>query len=449
MTKQNNNVISLTDAGPQQDLSYLSPNDLKPYPGNARIHDEKQMAVLKASIIEFGFTNPILTNEKGMILSGHGRWEAAKRLQLKTVPTRIIAGLSKAQQRAYVLADNKISQMSRWETNQLKIEMEMLVQEDFNIETTGFSTAEIDLMMDVVSKPEVNDPDDLQPEDVVETPVSKLGDIWILNKHRLICGSSLDQDTYAQLMGEDLAQMVITDPPYNVKIDGHVCGSGNTKHSNFAMASGEMDAATFTQFLKSAFILMEDFSQDGAIVYSFMDWRHQLEILQAAQPVFGPLRQLCVWAKDNGGMGTFYRSQHELVYVFRKGEAKHINNFALGQYGRYRTNVWNYPGVNTFKGKGYELLKLHPTVKPVSMIADAIRDCSHRKGLILDPFAGSGTILVAAERTGRYARAIELEPKYVDVGIRRWERVTGEHAIHAQTGLTFHEITNQRNSEKE
>lgn len=235
-------------------------------------------------------------------------------------------------------------------------------------------------------------------------------------------------------MGDERAQQVVTDPPYNVPIPGHVCGKGKVKHKDFAMASGEMSPQQFTAFLKGVFAQLEAYSQDGAIHFYFMDWRHILELQDAALPYFGAPRQLCVWAKDNGGMGSVYRSQHELVFLFKKGEAPHINNFELGQHGRYRTNVWSYPGVNTFKGKGFELLALHPTVKPVSLVADALRDCSYRRGIVLDPFAGSGTILVAAERTGRYARAMELDPLYVDVTVRRWQRVTGQSATLASTG---------------
>jgi DNA modification methylase len=238
--------------------------------------------------------------------------------------------------------------------------------------------------------------------------------------------------------------MVITDPPYNVAINGHVCGSGGIKHKEFAMASGEMSQSEFTVFLSTMFTHLHTFVQDGAIVYSFMDWRHMREIQDAALPIFGAPRQLCIWTKDNGGMGTFYRSQHELVFVFKKGDAPHINNFELGQYGRYRTNVWNYPGVNTFNGQGYKLLALHPTVKPVSLIADAIRDCSHRKGIVLDPFAGSGTILIAAERTGRHARAIEFDPQYVDVAIMRWQRVTGKQAVLSSTGQSWDQVREDR-----
>lgn len=429
-------------------LLHRAPGDLKPYPGNARKHDEKQLAALMASIREFGFNTVITTNEEGMVLAGHGRLEAAKRLGLSTVPTRVVEGLTKAQQRAYVLADNKTSLMSTWDTDQLRIELDQLVIDDFDIELTGFSTAEFDIMLDDNPTTQ-DDPDDVQPEDCAEQIVSQEGDIYHLGKHRLYCGSCLHNESYALLMNGDEAQMVITDPPYNVKINGHVTGNGAVQHDEFAMAAGEMSPGEFTDFLSTAFALIDEFSREGAIVYSFMDWRHQLEIINAAEPIFGPLKQLCIWVKDNGGMGQFYRSQHELVYVFKKGSAAHINNFGLGQNGRYRTNVWSYPGVNTFKGKGHKLLKLHPTVKPVSMIADAIRDCSKRGGIVLDPFAGSGTILLAAERTGRHARAIELEPKYVDTAIRRWQRVTGESALHVATGLTFDELADLRSADKE
>jgi len=424
------------------------PGDLKPWPSNPRTHSEKQLVKLKASIQKFGFTAPVLTDEAGMILSGHGRVQAAIELGLATIPTRVISGLSEVNKRAYVLADNKLALLSKWDDNLLKAEIKLLIQDEFDIETTGFSTAEIDIMFDNDAESVESDPDELQPEDVAEEVVSQDGDLWRLGNHLLLCGNALDTDCYKIVMQDGLAQMVITDPPYNVPITGHVCGKGKIIHKEFLMASGEMSQTEFTSFLNVAFSHLHAFSEVGSIHFYFIDWRHMREIQDAALPLFGLQRQLCVWAKDNGGMGTFYRSQHELIFVFKKGDAPHINNFELGQHGRYRTNVWNYPGVNTFKGKGYELLALHPTVKPVSLIADAIRDCSHRKGIILDPFAGSGTILIAAERTGRYARAIELDPQYVDVSIMRWQRVTGKQAVLAATGQTWEQVRLQRLSAK-
>lgn len=432
---------------PELPLSTLverPPGDLKPWPGNPRLHSDKQLVKLKASIQKFGFTAPVLVDEAGVILSGHGRVQAALALGLATVPTRVISGLSPVKKRAYVIADNKLSQLSTWDGALLRSELEILIQEDFEVETTGFSTAEIDLMVDGAVETPQSGPDELQPEDVMPTGVSRPGDLWQLGHHRLLCGNALDPGAYQRVMQDGLAQMVITDPPYNVPIDGHVCGSGKVKHKEFAMASGEMTPEQFTAFLNQALAQMAAVCQPGAIQFVFMDWRHTRELLDAAQPLFGGPRQLCVWAKDNAGMGSFYRSQHELVYVFKKGDAPHINNFELGQHGRYRTNVWNYPGVNTLKGKGYELLALHPTVKPVSLIADAMRDCSHRQGLILDPFAGSGTALIAAERTGRQARAIELDPQYVDVAIQRWQRITGGQARLAESGQTWEQVRQSR-----
>lgn len=422
----------------------MAPANLKPWPNNARTHSEKQIAKLVAGISEYGFTAPVLIDENNVILSGHGRLEAAKKLNLKEVPVRVISELSESQKRAYVLFDNKIASEAGWDQKLLNIEFQNLMQDDFKMELTGFDTAEIDISLDGPTEPDPNDPDGLQPDDVSEDIVSREGDIWLAGKHRIICGNALEAGVYEALMQGENAQMVFTDPPYNVPVDGHVCGSGEIKHKEFAMASGEMSPEEFTTFLNTFFQLTANYTQDGGIVYCCMDWRHIREIQNAADPVFGPLRQLCVWGKDNGGMGTFYRSQHELVFVFKNGGAPHINNFELGQHGRYRTNLWQYPGVNTFKGKGHELLALHPTVKPTSLVADAIRDCSKRKGIILDPFAGSGTILIAAERTGRYARAIELDPQYVDVAVKRWQRITGNQAILETTGQVWDQVCLER-----
>lgn len=423
------------------ELVYRRPEHLHPWPNNPRTHSDKQLAKLKASIQKFGFTAPVLIDEKGVILSGHGRVQAAKQLALATIPTVVITGLTEAEKRAYVIADNKIAHLSGWDEGLLKSEIAILMQEEFEIETTGFSTAEVDLMFDDLP---AQAGDDLQGEDLSVPSVTLPGDLWQLGDHRLLCGNALEAEAYKVLLQGEQAQVVVTDPPYNVPIDGHVCGNGKVKHKEFAMASGEMSPAEFTAFLTTAFSHLHAACQDGAITYLFMDWRHNREVQAAAEPLFGPLRQLCVWVKDNGGMGTFYRSQHELVFVYKKSDAPHINNFELGQHGRYRTNVWNYPGVNTFRGKGHALLALHPTVKPVGLIADVLRDCSHREGIVLDPFAGSGTILIAAERTGRRARAMEFDPTYVDVCIQRWQRITGKEASLVATGQTWEQVRQAR-----
>ena len=423
-------------------VMWRKPSDLIPWEGNPRTHGDKQIVALMASIKQLGFQVPIIVNEEGVVLAGHGRLEAAQRLGLEEVPTIVAAGLTKTQQRAFVLSDNKLASMSSWGKNLLLKEVEILLDEEFEIETTGFSTAEIDILIDGAAEPEGPGTEDLQPEDIgdEELIVTRPGDVFKLDQHRILCGDALKESSYgAVLKDKEQAQMCVTDPPYNVKINKNVCGSGKTKHKEFAMASGEMSPGEFTDFLARSCANIAFNCQEGAIVFCFMDWRHMREMLDAGEQVFGKVRQLCVWGKDNAGMGTFYRSQHELIFAFKHGEAPHINNFELGQHGRYRSNIWSYPGVNTFSGKGYKQLAMHPTVKPVSLIADAIRDCSHRGGIVLDPFAGSGTILIAAERTGRVARAIEYEPHYVDVAIRRWERVTGKTAIHEASGMTFKE----------
>lgn len=426
-------------------LVRLRVKDVIPYGSNARHHTDEQIEAICHSFKKHGFVAPILVDEDNTIIAGHGRYLAAKKLKLKKIPAIRIAGLTNAQKRTYRIADNKLALMSSWDKKALKTELEQLmVLDTLEIEDTGFSTAEIDLVFD--SSLEDRSEEELKAlEDLPNIPpVTRSGDIWILGKHRIICGSALRKATYELLMQDELADQIISDPPYNVGISGHVCGSGKIKHAEFSMASGEMSQQEFTKFLNRAFRRMARFSKDNATAFYFMDWRHIREITDAAYPVYGPHKQLCVWVKDNGGMGSFYRSRHELVFVFLKQGQKGINNFKLGQHGRYRTNVWEYAGINTFSGKNYELLKLHPTVKPVSMIADILRDCSRRNGIVLDAFSGSGTIILAAERTGRRARAIEYEPKYVDVTLQRWIQETGIAPILEKTGETFDQVMKRR-----
>jgi hypothetical protein len=409
-------------------------NSLVANPRNARTHNEQQIEQIVASIREFGFTNPVLVDETGTILAGHGRVAAAKRLGIAAVPVVRIENLSDAQKRAYVIADNRLAEKAGWDQDILAIELQYLIEVDFNIELTGFATAEIDIMLDAAR----SDPDDeVAAPETAEPPVSQVGDLWLMGSHRLLCGDATRAEVYTALMAEEKAQMMFTDPPYNVAIDGHVCGSGRIRHREFVMASGEMTESEFVAFLGRFMTNAVAHSLDGSIHYVCMDWRHIGEMLAAATPLYGSPKNLCVWVKDNGGLGSFYRSRHELVFVFKNGAGPHINNFGLGEKGRYRTNIWEYAGVNSMKAGRLEELAMHPTVKPTAMVADAIRDCSKRKSIILDPFAGSGTTIIAAERTGRVARALELDPYYVDVAVRRWERATGGSAQHAETGLTF------------
>jgi len=417
-------------------IESLAPATLKPNPRNARTHSKKQVKQIAESIRAFGFIAPVLIDENSMILAGHGRVAAAKLVGLSSIPCRRVGTLSAKQKRAYVLADNKLALNAGWDEELLAEELEELVSLDlgFEIEATGFSIPEIDSLVEGLKPEEPNDPaDDLPAPD--GPPLCKRGDLWALGRHRLICGDALDPEIVALLMNGETAQMVFTDPPYNVPIDGHVSGLGKVRHREFAMASGEMNEAQFTQFLQTAFYNLATHSVDGAIHFICMDWRHMSELTAAGGAVYSELKNLIVWAKDNGGMGTFYRSRHELIFAYKVGEAPHINSFELGQHGRYRTNVWNYRGVNTMKAGRMEELALHPTVKPVQMIADAIKDVSGRGDIVLDLFGGSGSTLIAAEKTGRRAYLCEFDPVYCDRIIRRWEAFAKDDAEQLLCGL--------------
>jgi DNA modification methylase len=349
---------------------------------------------------------------------------------METVPCLRIEHMTEAEKRAYVIADNKLALNAGWDEEMLAQELQgQLATADigFDIGVIGFEVAEIDSLVEGLTPEEPGNPED---DHVPETAPRRVypGDIWQMGSHRLICGDALDPSVLDDLMEGDLARMVFADPPYNVKIDGHVGGSGKTKHREFAMASGEMTESEFTTFLTKALQNLADHSMDGAIQYICMDWRHMREMLAAGHAVYDELKNLIVWAKDNGGMGTFYRSRHELIFAFKKGTAPHVNSFELGQHGRYRTNVWNYRGVNTMRAGRMDELQLHPTVKPVQMIADAIKDVSGRGEIVLDSFGGSGSTLIAAEKTGRRARLVELDEIYCDRSLTRWEQVAKDVA---------------------
>lgn len=421
-------------------ITYRSPADLRPHRNNARTHSRAQIKKIQASIREFGFANPVLIRGDGTIIAGHGRVAAAKLLGMEQVPTITIEHLSEDQIRAYVIADNRLAELAGWDDELLKIELGHLSTLDlsFDVTLTGFEVAEIDMILG----DEVSEDDEEPVPEPAGVAVTQPGDLWLLGRHRLLCGSALDDSSYRTLMEAGRALLVFVDPPYNVRIDGHASGNGAVRHREFAMASGEMSEAEFTAFLRQSFELLAAHSEPGSVHYLCMDWRHMRELLDAASPVYEKQLALCVWAKDNGGMGSLYRSQHELVFVYKTAGAGHRNNIQLGKYGRYRTNLWQYPCANTLSRQGGEgdLLRMHPTVKPTALVADAILDCSERGGIVLDAFLGSGTTLLAAERTGRVCRGLELDPLYVDVAVRRWQALTGDAAVHAVAGQTFDEV---------
>ena len=439
--------MSLTELN-QNSLSivYQALADLKPRAANPRTHSKKQVAQIANAIRRFGFTNPVLVDDANGIIAGHGRVEAAKTVGLDQVPTVRLSAMSEAEVRAYVIADNRLAENAGWDRALLGLELQYLteLEIDFDVTVTGFDLPDIDLLIGELSPAASgDDPADAVVEVAAGPAISRPGDIWQIGSHRLICGDSTQLETYQQLLGAARAQMVFTDPPYNVPIAGHVGGLGSIQHREFAMASGEMSQAEFTAFLQSVFGYLAAFSVDGAIHFQCMDWRHIPEILAAGTAAYADLKNICVWAKNNGGMGSLYRSQHEFVFVFKSGTAPHINNVELGKHGRYRTNVWSYAGVNSF-GEDRGDLSLHPTVKPVAMVADAIRDCSHRKGIVLDAFLGSGTTLIAAEKTGRRGYGVEIDPAYCDVAIRRLRAVCGLEAILEANCQSFGDVEDAR-----
>ena len=425
---------------------------LKPYARNARTHSRRQIKKIAASIERFGFVNPVLIDENNQIIAGHGRVAAAKLLGWQEVPTLRVEHLDETEKRAYILADNRLAEEAGWDREMLAIELQGLIDLDFSIELTGFDIAEVDLLLDGEAEakaPDRNIEDEIPPVPASGAAITRPGDLWRLGQHRLFCGDATAAASYARLLDGAKAALIFTDPPYNVPIGGHVSGLGKVQHREFAMASGEMTSDEFRSFLESVFGHMAAHSADGSIHYICMDWRHLGETLAAGGSIYAELKNLCVWVKSNGGMGTFYRSRHELVFAFKNGTAAHINNFELGQTGRYRTNVWSYAGVNTFRKGRMDDLAAHPTVKPTALVADAIKDCSKRGDIVLDAFSGSGTTVIAAERTGRRGYALELDPKYVDVAIERWQQLTGEEAIHDETGLTLTDLKAWREIEGE
>lgn len=420
--------------------------ELRPYARNARTHSKKQIAQIARSIERFGFTNPVLISDEGEIVAGHGRVEAAISLGLKSVPTLALSHLSETERRAYVLADNKLALNAGWDKELLAIELQALVDLEFDTELTGFSLAEVDLVLDEAGEADPDGSD--AAEDIVPAvssdAVSRRGDLWVLGNHRLLCGDMQQHVEIDRLMAGEQADLVFTDPPYNVAIDGNVCGLGSVKHREFAFASGEMNRAQFVAFLKSTLRNLASVMRDGAIAYVCMDWRHMGELIEAGEASFTELKNLVVWNKTNGGMGAFYRSKHELIFVFKQGTAPHTNSFGLGETGRCRTNVWDYAGISSISTARSDELAMHPTVKPVALIADALRDCSRRGETVLDGFGGSGSTLIAAQKTGRRARLVEFDPQYCDTIIRRWQTYTGKRAKLDTTGACLEDVADRR-----
>lgn len=422
-------------------ISYLQTSELKNPKHNIRKFSKKQTEKTKQLVETCGLPIPIIVDRDKVVIVGLSFLVAAREMKIDEVPVVIAEHLSEEQARILQVAYYRLADEGEFDKAELSLEFQDLlnINPDCDLTITGFEMGEIDVIIDFKASLADIDEEILELDD--SPPTTKIGDIFQMGDHRIICGDSLLEKSFQELMGDDRAQMCFTDHPYNLRINGHVSGLGKNKHHEFAQGSGEMSSTQFGDFLFGSLDFMCKFSNSGAIFFCCMDWRHTSEIQNAAERAKLTTKNICVWVKDNGGMGSLYRSRHEFVYVFKHGDSPHINNVQLGKHGRNRTNVWETPGCNTMRKGRLDDLAMHPTVKPVPLVAEAIKDCSNRGGIILDPFGGSGTTLIACEKTGRKARLIEIDPKYVDVTIKRWQSLTGQKAVLASTGQYFDDLT--------
>ena len=431
-------------AGQQSAIEQLAPDQLTVSNRHPRRHDERQIEMLIASILRFGFLIPILVTASGEIVCGAARWEAAKRLGLETIPVIRISHLSRGEIAAYRVADNKLCELAKWDYDAVREVVVSLDELNIDLDAIGFEIAEAEALL---VYPGTQADDDIPPE----TPDSeiRIGDVFLVAGHVVICGDACSPEVLSILREHGMAHLVFSDPPYNVPVNGHILGNGRHTHDEFAMASGEMSETQFQEFLRRSFEAAAAHAEPGALLYFCMDWRSVHLLILAAKEAALEYLNLAVFKKTNAGMGSFYRSQHELVGVFRKPGAQHRNNIQLGRYGRNRSNVWEYPGANGFGSTREADLAMHPTVKPTALVADVIKDSTKRGDIVLDLFGGSGTTLIAAERTGRRARLVEISPGYVETTLRRYEALFGDKAIHAASGLTLDELAQARRAECE
>ena len=418
---------------------YISTAAISAMPGSPRLHPKSQIRALIKSFEAFGQVLPILIDSESRIISGHAQWEVATRLGMAEVLVVRIEYLTEPQIKALMVAMNRLADLSKWDDAALRTILLDLheLELDFDIEATGFAEIEIELRIEEIDD---SDPAPDDPLLVGAGPaITRLGDLWHLGNHRLLCGNALEEASWDRLMGTDLAALLVTDCPFNVPIDGHVSGLGQHKHREFAMAVGEMDEAQFTDFLRTGMTHAHRWSQPGSMHFWAMDWRHVVEIGGAGKSVYERYLNMAVWVKNQPGMGSYLRSQHDLFFIFAKAGAASRNNVQLGRFGRSRSNVWRYPGAASMARTSEEgnPLAMHPTVKPLALICDILLDASIKGDIVVDPFAGSGTCVIAAEKLNRRARAIELDPAYCDTIIRRWQHWTGEAAVRVADGITF------------
>jgi DNA modification methylase len=423
----------------------LRTEHLHPSPRHAREHSESKITALAAAIRRFSLNEPLLVEEDGTIIYGVARWLACRQLGVAEVPCIVVSHLTAPEIRALRIAVCAFPQWATWDREQLRMELPQMITElpDLSMQEIGLSVPVVDSWL-ASPTPQQDDPADEIPKvDESISTVSRSGDLWQLGQHLVFCGDALEPQSYERLLGSTAVRLVLTDPPYNVKVNGHVTKRVG-RFDEFAMASGEMTDDEFRDFLHTAFRQIASVTAAGAIGFFFIDWRHARLMQEAAEGTFHELKNHIVWVKDAPALGSFYRSQHEFVLAYKIADGKHVNNFGLGQHGRTRANVWQYAGMSSFGAGRDAALALHATPKPVAMLIDAILDCSEPGDLVLDPFGGSGSTLIAAERARRRARLIEISPEYVDTIIRRWEQLTGGQAVLHETGRTFAEVARKR-----
>jgi DNA modification methylase len=417
---------------------YVDPSTLKPIPGAPRYHPKSQMRGLGKSLRAFGQVLPILIDAEDRIISGLALWQVATKLGFSEVMVIRIEYLTQPQIKALMIALNRLGDLARWDDealNAILLDLHEL-DLDFDIEATGFTEIEIELRVQDLDFTE----SDETPVVVGDGPaIVTPGELWKLGDHLLFCGDALLETSWPALMPHEQAAAVVTDPPFNVEIDGHVTGSGKHRHREFAVAVGELSQGEFTAFLKTAMSHSHQWSLPGSVHHWAMDWRHVVEIGIAGQATYERFLNIAVWAKNRPGMGSYLRSQHELFFIFAKGGAPARNNIQLGRFGRSRSNVWSYPSAASLAKTAEEgnPLSFHPTVKPLALICDILLDSTVKRDIVVDPFAGSGTTVIACEKLGRTARVMELDPAYCDLIIRRWQHWTGESAVRVVDGLTF------------
>lgn len=409
------------DLCPELTLVTRSISDLIMPKRKVRKQSQSQVEQVAAAIQTSGNCDPVLIDHHNNLIDGEVRLLAHKLLGLTTVPCIVVSHLDAKAQRYLRLSLNRLQEKGSWDLDGLKLEFEELLLEDIDLRVTGFDLDEIDQIL-IDEEPSAIERVPPVPKQCDVRP----GDMYGLAESRVICGNSLDPDVLSRLMGGKVARLILTDQPFNVPVRGHVTGG---RHDEFAMASGEMSTEEFLNFTTAWVETSLRHLVDGGVFGTFIDWRGQAVVTQAAAANKLNQINLIVWAKTNAGMGSLYRSQHELLPLFKKGDAPHVNNIHLGRKGRSRSNVWTYPGASTVNSDARRGLEDHPTVKPVALLEDAILDLSDRGETVLDPFLGSGSTLIASEKTGRTCYGVEIDPNYVQLIIDRFESVTGQAAV--------------------